>query len=448
MPMNIPSAPIMIYIRRVEAVRDHKNNLIAHTERGFIRDGETHNQSDVFDALLEASAPQVNIHQSVNFSVSFRRQSSFNQCLVEAQRYNQRWDFGDGTQIRYQNRSITPQSHAYRQAGTYVTTLYVEVTQGYWAEFRTAVQVIDVSSGGGDDDTTTPLKAHINGQNPQNNSCFEFISTVSGGERPYRYQWIAGDGTIDAQANGPTYDYCYQNGNYTARLIVTDATGATTEATYDVVVAPMRITLTGKHTHCAGHCATYQANVYGGIGQITFEWEVVYQGRVLATYQTQDISFSIPRHAPDGTSYVVKVKATDSQTTVANKEQEVSIIANCPVELPSLLEPHDYVFYRENAPIGLLVQEEIRLHDQIRMLFTNHVRTQRDRSKRFVIKVRRNGVDIRSEIQHSAPTISQLFDQAGSYQIVLFEESKVGNQWTNQELLDQIQIDICEMINW
>jgi chitodextrinase len=82
--------------------------------------------------------------------------------------------------------------------------------------------------------------------------------------------WTFGDGdSASVQDPSHTYD---QGGWYTVRLVVTDDLGATDDTT--MVAAPLQLGILGPRTVKPKVTCEWDANVYGGTGEMTYSWRI------------------------------------------------------------------------------------------------------------------------------------------------------------------------------
>ena len=312
-------------LRRIESVRDHNNNLIKSYEYKYMSDDD--NPNPLF-SISTTPTPEGLINTSITALVN---QTDFNRCLRSTSNYRHKWDFGDGTSFSL-NSSVINQSHSYSQAGTYVITLSVEVVTGYWVDAHTSIRIIDPSSP---PDFTNELTATLNGTVDASNSlCYDFIATPSGGVPPFTYQWFSGDGTSNPSQTTSQINYCYTTfGNFTPRVVVTDATGATANATFDITVTNPIEQLTAEiisaNEFCKGGCAFFETNVSGGSPTYTYQWGVINptNNQIISLGTTSSISFRIPNPTPIN-RYTIYLTVTDSEGRQVTKTKIVTVVQN------------------------------------------------------------------------------------------------------------------------
>ncbi|WP_338813101.1 hypothetical protein V9L05_17310 [Bernardetia sp. Wsw4-3y2] len=431
--------------RRVEEIRDHKNNIVTYQENGFLRDGQMHYTSS-FAGLMRADKTVARRNETIIFSLL----SLQGRCFSDGGSYNHRWSFGDGSVSPTRNGTITPVSHSYSQLGTYITTLHIEIVQGYWVELRTAVQVRGLVV-----DPTLNLRVSLTGVN-NNNNCFTFTPTVTGGMPPYTYQWYSGDGTFDPSETSSTFTYCYTSiDNYTARVIVKDATNTTAEATYDILTGgELKASILGSNFHCIGTCNEYTPHLRGGVAPFTYEWTVEYEGRVIRQSTEENFSFSIPRELRRvgniRGNYIVRLTVTDAQGTRVDADpRKIDVSQNCGTSTP--YDPA-YLFLLGSGAIGIPTQihkHEILIDDQVMITFNNFVPLQpMGNGEKFVFTILLDGIEINEFSDNSQPTFTYTFSNAGRYTIVLQKQlpPEIGNPEPVILLLTTLEIDICPSI--
>jgi PKD repeat protein len=131
------------------------------------------------------------------------------------------WNFGDGSTSTVQNPS-----HTYAAAGTYTVTLTVTDSEGAATQASTTATIV----------APLPLTASAGSAITTNEgSSVTFVGTASGGTGTLTYSWTFGDGGTASGSLTPTHTYA-SDGSYTAKLTVTDSTGATTGSTVAVTV--------------------------------------------------------------------------------------------------------------------------------------------------------------------------------------------------------------------
>lgn len=311
-------------LRRVESVRDHKNNLIKSYEYKYM--SEDDNPNPLF-SISTNPTPEALINTSITALVN---QTDFNRCLNANQAYKHKWDFGDGSVSLIDNSIVSNKPHIYQQAGTYVITLSVEVVAGYWVDAHTSIRIIDTSAPS---DVTNELTVTLGGtQDTTNPLCYDLVATPSGGTAPFTYEWLPGDGTSVPMQTGATLHYCYTTfGNFAPRVIVTDATGATADAIFDVTITnpiePLNAEIISNDEFCRGNCAFFEANVTGGSPTYTYLWEIVNpltNGNVtLGT--TASLSFKVPNPTPSN-QYTIYLTVTDSEGRQVTTTKTVTVL--------------------------------------------------------------------------------------------------------------------------
>lgn len=330
-------------LRRVESVRDHKNNLIKSYEYKYMSEDE--NSNPLF-SINTTPSPEALIGAPVQMNVD---QTELNRCLSSVQSYNHKWNFGDGSPLVTRNSTLTSnlQPHTYTQEGTYVITLSVEVVTGYWVDAHTSIRIIDPSSPS---DLTNELTVTLNGTVDATNSlCYDLVATPIGGTPPFTYQWFSGDGTSNPTQTTAQINYCYTSfGNFTPRVVITDATGATADATFDLTVAnPIEIltaTIISNDSFCKGSCAFFDASVTGGTPAYTYLWEIInpYTNRNITLGTDASLSFKIPNPTPSN-QYTIYLTVTDSQGREVITTKTVTVLddvdCNRRINDPIIIDP-------------------------------------------------------------------------------------------------------------
>lgn len=134
------------------------------------------------------------------------------------------WSFGDGSSSTSRNLN-----HSYALAGTYLVRLTVTNADGLNATKETNLTVLaraelraNITIG------TSFLRAGLP---------IELIDATSPGEHPLSaWRWTFGDGA-NATTRNATHAYSAE-GNYTVTLLVTDASGATADASVNLTILP------------------------------------------------------------------------------------------------------------------------------------------------------------------------------------------------------------------
>lgn len=176
--------------------------------------------------------------------------------------YSYAWDFGDGATSAVENAS-----HAYTTAQASPYSASVTVTDSAGA---TVSKTLPVSV------TALPLvSAAASPASALEKETISFYANVSGGAAPLNYTWTMGDATT-LYAQDPTHAYSGQ-GNYVARVVVTDATGVTALASVNVTVhAPpgaLNVTfLASPTTGPVPLTVLFTPTVGGGTAPYTYLW--------------------------------------------------------------------------------------------------------------------------------------------------------------------------------
>ncbi len=176
--------------------------------------------------------------------------------------YSYAWDFGDGTSSLLQNTS-----HTYATAATTPYTATLTVTDGAGTKVTKSLSVtvhaLPVAQA-----TATPSSA-------SNGTAIAFNGTVTGGTLPFTFAWSFGDGATNA-TQSPSHTYPGA-GNYTAKVVVTDATGVTSAASTNVTITapPGSLSVHFTATPTSGVAplpVTFQSTVSGGTTPYTYAW--------------------------------------------------------------------------------------------------------------------------------------------------------------------------------
>jgi outer membrane protein OmpA-like peptidoglycan-associated protein len=124
--------------------------------------------------------------------------------------YTYSWDFGEGGSSNDQNPS-----HSYQKAGNYTAELKVTDSKGNSCDERVSSIMVGCPPL-----TCTASANPTSGEAPLT---IQFNASASGGCPPYTYSWEIGEGGSSSEQN-PSH-LIEKEGNYTARLTVTDSKG-------------------------------------------------------------------------------------------------------------------------------------------------------------------------------------------------------------------------------
>jgi PKD repeat protein len=148
--------------------------------------------------------------------------------------YTYLWTFGDGSTSIAANPG-----HRYTSADTFTVTLQVSDSTQTTASSNTLR--VTVITGPPSTLQVSISSSAASGEQPLSVS---FSSAVTGGNPAYTYNWTFGDGGTSTSAN-PTYVYA-SAGNYTVKLVVTDAASNSTTSN------EIHMTVTPKETSSKG----------------------------------------------------------------------------------------------------------------------------------------------------------------------------------------------------
>ncbi len=428
-------------LRRVESVRDHKNNLIKSYEYKYMSEDA---ESNPLFSISTTPTPESLINTSVSVNVN---QTELNRCLSSTSNYNHKWNFGDGSPLEIRNNSrLDSISHTYTQAGTYVITLSVEVVAGYWVDAHTSIRIIDPTAP---PDLTNELTATLNGTvDPNNSLCYDLVATPNGGTAPFTYQWFSGEGTSNPTQTTAQLNHCYTSfGNFTPRVIITDATGATANATFDLTVSnpiePLTSTIISNDSFCKGSCAYFEANVTGGTPDYTYLWEVInpFTNRNINLGTNSSLSFQIPNPTP-ANQYTIYLTVTDSEGREVTTSKTVTVLDDnaCSSSLGGFM-----ITDRRGQPIN---PADISLGDNA--IFTSPLIGQ---GYNYEWKVEKDGVGITTE-NSTNPSFYVSFATQGNYtitcnvsQIMFIGGLRGGNPRPFSVGSNTVQINICDALN-
>ncbi|MDM9385690.1 PKD domain-containing protein [Chlorogloeopsis sp. ULAP01] len=146
------------------------------------------------------------------------------------------WDFGDGTTLEYNPRSLTPSlphssylnpTHIYTANGTYNVTLTVRDRDGGVTADTLTVTVNNVA----------PIITEIFGDTnvDEGSQAYFSANATDPGNDTLTYTWNFGDGTDPVVGQNVSYIFA-DNGTYTVTLTVRDSDGASTSSTLSVNV--------------------------------------------------------------------------------------------------------------------------------------------------------------------------------------------------------------------
>ena len=163
---------------------------------------------------------------------------------------------------------------------------------------------------------------------------FTFAGSVSGGVAPYSYFWNFGDGSTTTGSLTPTHTYAY-NGSYTAFLLVTDATGATSDSTSVVTLpdAVPTVVLTGAPVGTVNSPVTFMASVPDP-SAVDSSTDFTYNWNFGDGTTSSGADFAPTHNFTSAGTYTVSVTATDpnGQTSmVATTTIAVSLATVIPI---------------------------------------------------------------------------------------------------------------------
>lgn len=177
--------------------------------------------------------------------------------------YSYTWQFGDGSVSHVANPT-----HAYTNIGTYTAKLTIRDASG--AQSSSSITITVTTSAA---TLTCSLGANpISGYAPL---AVSFTGNADGGTAPYGYQWQFGDGATSTAKN-PTHNYLTQ-GNYSARLIVTDAASETCQKTVLIQVTsrPAGLTCQANASPASGQApltVAFTCTASGGTSPYQYTW--------------------------------------------------------------------------------------------------------------------------------------------------------------------------------
>jgi immune inhibitor A len=222
------------------------------------------------DAEVSVDSTSVELGLSIHFDSS----ESFSYHLDGTPNdYTVLWDFDDDTY----STSLTP-SHVFDTPGIYDVSLRVEAID---TELHPGIMydwdnvTINVFQPG------TPLSCSADGSNLGGyegirNTKIQFFGSVVGGNPPYSFNWIMGDGTTITEQN-PIHLYS-ESGIYAIILTVTDNVGTTVSDTAEVnVLEPslLETSITTSSTNILiGESVTLSGSASGGLKPYTYIWTI------------------------------------------------------------------------------------------------------------------------------------------------------------------------------
>lgn len=240
------------------------------------------------------------------------------------------WTFTGGSPANFIGR--TPSSPiCYNAAGSYTVQLYaandhnIQNTRSQTA-YITVKNCTQITA-----DFTASPRTICAGE------CVDFTNTVTGGTKPYSYEWTFTGAVTTASTDSNPKQICYNTpGAYDVTLKVTDATGKTdtkTTTTYITVNSCTTPLVTNFSVNpglylCAGDCATFTDLSTSGSTIDTWFW--TFNGGTIAgttsnTYMGQnppEVCFNTPG------SYDVTLYCHDA-ANYAHTHKETIVVTNC-----------------------------------------------------------------------------------------------------------------------
>jgi PKD repeat protein len=220
--------------------------------------------------------------------------------------YAYSWNFGDGSATS----STQNPGHSYAAAGSYSAVLTVTDSLGHSGS-ATALSIhvlatLAAVAAGSPTLGDAPLAVN-------------FTGTPSGGTSPYTYSWSFGDATPASVGQNPSHTYA-SAGSFSARMTVTDGTGATALSnTVGVTVSPIP-SVTASAAPGVGDSpmsVTFTATPSGGTGPFTYSWTFGDGG----TSTTQN-----PTHIySSANAYIAHVTLTDAAAHTATGSASVTV---------------------------------------------------------------------------------------------------------------------------
>jgi len=213
------------------------------------------------------------------------------------------WDFGDG------HKGTAPNTtHVYASSGTYAATLWANDSGGM--NISRTIN-ITVESSPVASIVATPSVSDVN-------LPISFTSKVSGGNPPYTYSWLLGDGVSN---HSSSLDYAYPSpGTYMVQLWVNDTFGESAFAKTTVTVNPAlsaTISPSAPVTTDVGIPLNFYGNASGGTAPYTVTWRFGDGGQGLGAHITH--AFTVA-----GT-YTVSLWVNDSAGASVHKTVSVTV---------------------------------------------------------------------------------------------------------------------------
>jgi phospholipase C len=136
--------------------------------------------------------------------------------------YTYLWQFGDGTP----GSNASAPVHLFTSIGTFVVSVNVSGSGGAWGTSFVSIQVV------------APLTIQAGGHAATGGSdrSYQFTANVTGGESPYNFHWLFGDGNVSGGSSA-THEF-RAAGSYTVVLTVTDGLGQRQDVLLAVALAP------------------------------------------------------------------------------------------------------------------------------------------------------------------------------------------------------------------
>jgi PKD repeat protein len=189
----------------------------------------------------------------------------------------------------------------------------------WWAtdrEYNAPFRIIDVPP------LSVSIQANkVSGQAPLD---VGFSAIVSGGVRPYRYQWDSGDGSTGTDA---TFAHRYVPvGSYDIIVTVTDAKGSTASDVVTITVDPGNLMVTIQPRSVEGQVPlriNLNSTVSGGTGPFTYSWSTGDGGSGIAP------SFWYEYTKPG--TYQVKLVVTDGRGNTASDKVTIVVLSSSDV---------------------------------------------------------------------------------------------------------------------